>query len=141
MLLSDADRRRGVFVDTSALYAQVDSRDQWHRRAVNGFTQLLNGRRLLFATELVFAEMHKLCQQRLGAAAADGWLSVAHRFNLLFLDAQSHDQTVAVLETASIRRLSYTDAASFVLMKQAGIAVAFSFDHHFMEYGFAPFDA
>ena len=41
-----------------------------------------------------------------------------------------------ITSPADLHKLSVVDATSFVIMKRAGIGLAFTFDHHFAVAGF-----
>ncbi len=139
MQLSPTLRKRAVLVDTSAFYARLDRDDQWHQRAVQGFTILAQEQRVLFTTNLVVAETYALARYRLGYALARDWFTALHAVNLVFQRQEHHTQTAALLEQYQALRLSYTDAFSFVVMEEMEINTAFAFDQDFQEYGWTPF--
>ena len=59
----------------------------------------------------------------------------------LWVDEDLHRAAVTALLTASRRRLSLVDCASFEAMRRHDVSRAFSFDRHFAEQGFEPVSA
>ncbi|MFV1957918.1 MAG: hypothetical protein ACC662_00755, partial [Planctomycetota bacterium] len=58
------------------------------------------------------------------------------QFDVLWMDAQLHEQASAIQLPAGRRRLSLVDCASFVLMRRHAIQRFFAFDRHFAQQGF-----
>ena len=139
MTLRAGSGDRAYFVDTSAFYAFLDLNDQWHASAVEGFSDLGRQRAVLTTSNLVVAETHHLTSQRLGPMEARAWLDMLDDVNIRFQTEEEHLRTVEVLKTVTGARLSYTDAASFVVMELAGIRNVFSFDRDFEYRGFTRF--
>lgn len=54
----------------------------------------------------------------------------------LWITESQHDVAVQIALTADRRKLSVVDCASFLVMREQGIAEAFTFDRHFGEQGF-----
>jgi predicted nucleic acid-binding protein len=55
---------------------------------------------------------------------------------ILPCDLRDLEQSWEFFRRAVLRKLSAVDATSFVIMKRAGIRVAYTFDHHFAAVGF-----
>ncbi|MDE0222488.1 MAG: PIN domain-containing protein [Spirochaetaceae bacterium] len=126
-----------VFVDTSALYAALDTNDDGHARALEGWSQLITARTPLTTSNYVCVESAALLQARLGMEAVramfDDLLPIV---TVILIDEAVHAQAVATFLDANRRRLSLVDCASFAVMRQHGISSAFAFDPHFEERGF-----
>jgi len=129
-----------VLVDTSALLAVANPRDQYHRRAVTAArAHLAAGGRFVGAT-LVLGELHGHLLQRRGPGPARAVLSA-----LLDDPAYEWVDTSAALVSAAVsgwlerfsdQRFSLTDAVSFELMRSRRMKVAFAFDEDFRTAGF-----
>ena len=130
-----------VLVDTSALVALVNGRDQWHERAVRSArANTASGVRFV-STVLVLAEFHARLMYLRGA-------DHARRATMSFLDDPVHewlDVDAALVGHAIARwilrfadqQFSLTDAVSFEVMRRERIKHAFAFDRHFETAGFA----
>jgi predicted nucleic acid-binding protein len=129
-----------ALVDTGALLAVANPRDQYHAEAV------AIGRRFLAAggrwvgTVLVLGELHGHLLQRRGPEVAR-----AHVDELLADPAYEWlDVTAELIGEASERWLgrfrdqpfSLTDAVSFEVMRRARLTTAFAFGHHFEVAGY-----
>jgi predicted nucleic acid-binding protein len=126
-----------TFVDTSALLAVMDSQDQNHNRARAVWEKLVTDEANLICTSYVLVETFALLQSRLGMAAVRTFQDdVVPLLEIEWLEAQSHQRSVAALLIAGRRQLSLVDCASFDAMRTRGLTTAFTFDHHFAEQGF-----
>lgn len=133
---------RLVLVDTSALYAVLDSDDQNHTAAAGIWTVFLDR---LSRDEIggvthsgIVVETSALVQRRLGMDAVrvlhDRVLTV---LDTTWVDAELHARAVTGLLAAGRRQLSLVDWMSFELMRSIGIESAFAFDNDFEQQGFA----
>ncbi len=130
-----------VLVDTSALLALANGRDQWHARAVRiARANAASGVRYL-STTLVLAEFHAHVLYVRGPHEA-------RRATSALLDDPAHEWRAvdaAFTSDAVARwmlrypdeRFSLTDAASFEVMRRERMKQAFAFDRHFEAAGFA----
>jgi uncharacterized protein len=129
-----------VLVDTSALLAVANPRDQYHRQAVGAARRhLAAGGRFLGST-LVLGELHGHLLQRRGPGPARTVLSA-----LVEDPAYEWADTSAALVAAAVgswlerfsdQRFSLTDAVSFELMRARRIRTAFAYDEDFRRAGF-----
>lgn len=126
-----------VFVDTSALLAVLDAGDLFHSQAAAEWQQLIEDDRDLVSTNYVLVETFALSQRRLGMEAVQTLdRDIIPILDVLWLDEMLHRAAVTAVLTASRRRLSLVDCASFEAMRQHGLSQAFTFDRHFAEQGF-----
>ena len=126
-----------TFVDTSGVYALLDTRDAAHGQATDLWRNLLHSGEPLLTSSYVLVEASALVQRRFGMEA----LRVLHEdllapVEIRWVDASVHAIALAALFTAGRRALSLVDCASFVIMRANGVRQAFAFDEHFREQGF-----
>jgi predicted nucleic acid-binding protein len=132
-----AGAARSVFVDTSAHDALIDRHDANHAGAAAIGRRLAAARARLYTTNYVLAETHALLLSRLGRATALAFLEGMDRSRFTIVRVGAADERVArdILTRYDDKDFSLTDATSFAVMERLGIAVAFSFDRHFAQYG------
>lgn len=131
--------QKTLFVDTGAWYALADSSDQYHDEAVKIYPQLLGKYHPLKTTNLVVAETHILIRRCIGYKAAIAFLdniASSPRVVKIYSDLMLEDRAESILRQYQDQDFSYTDAVSFVVMKQYGITEVFTFDKHFVTAGF-----
>ena len=131
--------RNTLFVDTGAWYALADRSDQYHNEAVEIYPKLLSGYRPLETTNLIIAETYLLIRRCIGYQAAIFFLeniASSPRVVKIYSDNILEETAESILRQHQDQDFSYTDAVSFAVMKQYGIAEAFSFDKHFVTAGF-----
>jgi predicted nucleic acid-binding protein len=126
-----------VFADTSALYAMIDRNDANHQAAASVWPVLVKEHRLL-TTNYVIVEACALLQHRLGVAALrDFQDGVIPLLQVSWVGAELHRSGIEAVLAAARKKLSLVDCVSFQTMRQLGVRVAYSFDSHFAEHGFA----
>jgi predicted nucleic acid-binding protein len=128
---------RRVFVDSSAYFALSDQNEQRHASAKTVLEGLATQRWHLFTTNFVVAEAHALLLNRLGRRFARRLLhDVDHGATTIVRVApQDERRAREILSQYDDKDFSLTDAISFAVMERLRIAHAFSFDHHFSQYG------
>ena len=126
-----------VFVDTSALLAFVNPKDESHDRALRAFETLEGRRAPLLSTSFVVVETYALLGRRLGLEAVRGFRShLAPLIDVVWVDEPLHEAGLDLLLERRKRKLSLVDAVSFVTMRGRGIDEAFAYDPHFEQEGF-----
>jgi uncharacterized protein len=129
-----------ALIDTGALLAVANPRDQYHPRAVAIGRRFLSQGGRWVGTTLVLSELHGHLLQRRGPDTAR-----AHLDRLLGDPAHEWiDASAELLREASERWLarfrdqpfSLTDAVSFEVMRRLRLTTAFAFDHHFEIAGY-----
>lgn len=126
-------------MDTSGWYALLVERDTQHRAAVRHFQALARERRQLVVTDFVAGETYTLLRARRGPEAALGFLSrlrasPAVRRIVVERDWQAAAEQLLIKYREHV--LSYTDATSFVAMKELGLRDVLTFDADFRLLGF-----
>jgi uncharacterized protein len=128
-----------VFVDTSGLYALADRRDSSHAPAKECVNRLLPSRIRLVLTDYIIDESCTLAKIRAGGDAALRLLQIVERsraFQICWIGIEYFDAAKAFFRRHSDHGYSFTDCASFVVMRQMGIREALTNDRHFSEAGF-----
>lgn len=126
-----------VFVDTSALLAVLDAGDLFHAQASDCWQQLIEDDEVLVSTSYVLVETFALSQSRLGMEAVRILdQDIVPMIEIFWIDEALHRAAVTAVLTASRRRLSLVDCASFETMRRRDLTRVFTFDRHFAELGF-----
>ena len=129
-----------ALIDTGALLAVANPRDQYHEEAVAVGRQFLEAGGRWVGTPLVLAEFHGHLLQRRGHEAAH-----AHLDRLLADPAHEWVEVSGELAREASERwlarfrdqaFSLTDAVSFEVMRRENLTHAFAFDHHFEVAGY-----
>ncbi|HYF48402.1 MAG TPA: type II toxin-antitoxin system VapC family toxin [Planctomycetota bacterium] len=124
-----------IFVDTSAWYAASVHDDADHvpaREFLASFRdELITSDFVLDETlTLLRARRHDLLAQTLGASLFGADIQMVH-----FLSEAELLDAWAVFQKFSDKEWSFTDCTSKVVMERLGIKTAFTFDHHFKQFG------
>ena len=131
---------RLIFVDSGAWIAVTDVRDQYHRAASQTYRRLLQQGQVMVTTNLVIAESYSAVRRSMGHATAIRFLQSVHQSRWLRRISSTTDieeRAEATLIKYADQDFTLTDAVSFAVMQELGIAAAFAFDHHFVTAGFA----
>lgn len=127
-------------VDTSALLALANPRDQYHAAAVATARRFLGGGGRWVGTPLVLGELHTHLLYRRGATPARTVVgALLHDPAYEWIDVGPvllSDASARWLERFPDQRFSLTDAVSFEVMRRERIALAFAYDRDFRTAGF-----
>ena len=130
---------REVFADTSALYALIDRRDANHAPMRSAVEILVRGGRMLVTTDHVVAEAVNLANARGGKVVATRLLDLLEEsagIRIEWIGVERFVRTKAFFRKHADHGYSFTDCASFVVMKEERISEALTTDAHFAEAGF-----
>ena len=128
-----------IFVDTGAWVAIADKNDQYSKEASHQYTSLILKKERLITSNLVIVETYNLLSQTLGAGATIKFGNILDSTNLIRIETITEidwDRGWKILEKYDDKKFSFTDCTSFALMERLKIKTAFSFDVHFIQYGF-----
>ncbi len=129
-----------VLIDTSALLALANPRDQYHTRAVAIAKRLVVSGSRLIGTVLILAEFQAHFLYLMGPARARAIVSDLMNDPMYeWRDVSAELVTAAVsawLERFGDQRFSLADAVSFEVMSRDGLEQAFAFDRGFRTAGF-----
>ncbi len=124
-----------ILVDTSAWFACVVPSDKNHLRA----SRWLNANnQVLLTTDYVVDETLTLLRAR-GETVRASNLGEAFFADVLctiyYLAEDDIKETWQVFQRFSDKEWSFTDCSSKMIMEKLGINKAFTFDHHFTQFG------
>lgn len=127
-----------VFVDTSAYYALTDRSDANHASAVARAHRFSLEGADLFTSNYVIAETHTLILNRLGHDIAVQVLEQLYASATRIIRATESDERHGREIVVQHRDKAYSlvDAISFAVMERLHLRFAWSYDHHFSQYGF-----
>lgn len=126
--------KRAVLWDSSALLALLDAQDADHGRAVVVARRIAAERRPSFLTNYVQVEAHALLLRKLGRALAREWL-LTHGLPIVRVTIAEEERAKELVSSHADKEWSLCDAISFAVIEQRHVPLAFSFDHHFRQFG------
>lgn len=125
---------RAVLWDSGAILALLDADDADHARAVDVARQLAAETRPSFITNYIEVEAHALLVRKLGRAIARQWLLTGGLAVLRALPVEEQ-RAKEILARHADKDWTLCDAISFAVLDARRVARAFTFDHHFRQYG------
>lgn len=126
--------RRAVLWDSSAVLALLDADDADHEHAREAAERIAAERRPSFVTNYIEAEAHALLLRKLGRAVAREWL-LTGGLPVLRVLPEEEERAKAILVIHRDKDWSLCDAISFAVLESRGARTAFTFDHHFRQFG------
>jgi predicted nucleic acid-binding protein len=126
-----------IFVDTSALFPLVSTKDATSRVSVNVWEDIAQSENELFTNNYVIVECLSLVQRRLGLEFVHHLRSeILPLIAVDWIDEEQHAMAVQYVLKSNRRNLSLVDCSVFQTMRRQGIDTVFTFDNHFREEGF-----
>jgi predicted nucleic acid-binding protein len=124
-----------AFADTSALYAVLDDDQPSHVAALETWRNLVRTTRLVTHSYVVI-ECVELVRRRLGPVAVEDLTQeMLPAIDVVWVDQGLHSVAAEAARAAGWRP-SLVDHTSFVVMRRAGIEIAFAYDSDFERAGF-----
>lgn len=125
-----------IFVDTSALLAFLDVRDEHHAPAMAAFDEIvIDGRPM--SHNYVVLESAALIHRRGGSRVVSRFMrDIVPLLELVWIDEPMHHRASREWLKGLNRRSSLVDHASFEVMRRHSVREAFAFDSDFAEAGF-----
>lgn len=127
-----------LFIDTSALIALLNTRDQYHEK-INRYLRQYSGglqgvtSNLILSELVTFFSRHGDLKQVLKFQQN---LLLNPNFTVVWIDASLHQAASLTLQKFSDHGLSFADACSFAIMRERGLTRALTFDDDFSRAGF-----
>ena len=125
-----------IFLDTSAVFALADVRDEHHTGAVAALESLTSAGNTLLTHNYVLVESAALLQSRIGLDSALAFLSDTEYFTVHWVTTTDHTEAIGLLAERNRRGLSLVDCMSFVVMRKYGVGTALAYDSDFQAEGF-----
>ncbi len=126
--------RHAVLWDSSAILALLDADDADHTRAVVVAHQIASESRPSFITNYIEAEAHALLVRKLGRAIARQWLLTGGLPVVRALPMEE-ERAREMLARYADKDWTLCDAISFAMLDARHVPKAFTFDHHFRQFG------
>lgn len=130
-----------VFFDTSGFLALWDPTDEHHKKAARLQAALAAKRRRFITSDYILDEAATILLIRHSHDAASDFLTTLRTSNAIrleWLGPDRFDAAASLFKAHSDKEWSFTDCASFTLMRELRIRDAFTTDHHFRQAGFNP---
>ena len=128
-----------VFLDTAYANALINTRDQWHERAVVWQERLAKERRPLLSTEFVLVEIADglaAVQFRKHAVQIINLLQENPFVEIVPLSSKLFEEALELYKKRTDKRWGLTDCTSFIVMQHYGVIDALTTDEHFQQAGF-----
>lgn len=131
----------GLFADTSGWGNIVDAGQPYHSLATAIYRSARSEGRKIVTTNYIVAELVALMTRPLRIPRPTlidfiESLRTSPHVEIVHIDQQMDEQTWELFRSRPDKEWSWTDCASFVVMKQRGILEALTTDHHFEQAGF-----
>ena len=123
-----------VFLDTAFVYALINTRDDWHGRAVQWQARLAAECRPLLTTEFVLMEIGDgLAALRFRSQATQILLTLRSSALVEVVPASARlvEEAFTLYRARNDKDWGLTDCSSFVVMRERGLSDALTMDHHF----------
>lgn len=129
---------RAILLDTGAFLALANPRDNNHKPAVDCLEAIARQRLPVVVSLPVIYESYRRFLFDLGPQAAKRFIQEIYDGSVNIIRTSEDDELEArrLLERYGNLKLTLTDAANMAIMIRFGIAVSFSFDHHYLQAGF-----
>jgi uncharacterized protein len=121
----------GIFVDTGAWFALVDSDDADHKAAA---AFLASNKMPLITSNFIFSETVTLIRYRIGHEAAHsfGQKLMESRFvTMVTVTPTDEERAWDIFTKYRDQDFSFVDCTSFAVMERMKLSMAFGFDRHF----------
>ena len=125
-----------IFLDTSFVIALINEKDQYHDQAEAWSFRFANS--ALLTTGAVLLEIGNAMARDFRAEALSiiRVLSRSSRVEIVEIDSNLMEKGLAVYEKYADKRWGLVDCVSFVVMREAGVTQALTFDQDFEQAGF-----
>ena len=127
------------FLDTAFVNALVNTRDQWHERAVKWQERIEREQRPLVTTGFILIEIADglaAVKFRQRAAQIVRKFQISNFVEVVPLSVGLYEQALELYESRTDKDWGLTDCASFVVMRERGLTDALTVDDHFPQAGF-----
>ena len=135
--ISTMKKGKVIFVDTGALFAAANAKDNDHQKAKDFLTKLAEEKVILLVTNFIIAEIYTLMLRKIGRDKAIEHLEkLRNTAEIERVSEEDENKAWQIILRYRDKDFSYVDATSFAVMERLGIRDAFSFDEHFEQYSY-----
>jgi predicted nucleic acid-binding protein len=130
-----------VFLDTAFVYALINTRDEWHHRAVEWQARLATEQRPLLTTDFILMEIGDglaAIRFRTQAAQIVATLRSSVLVEVVPASARLVEEAFFLYSRRTDKDWGMTDCSSFAVMRERGISEVLTTDRHFEQAGFRP---
>jgi len=134
-----ADQRTPIFLDTAYINALINTRDQWHEKAVRWERKLGVERRKLLTTQFILIEIGDslaTVKYRTEAAAVISRLTSSSFVEIIPATSQLFNEGFDLYRQRQDKAWGITDGTSFVVMQAHQLSEALTTDDDFIQAGF-----
>jgi len=131
-----------LFVDTSAWLALYDADDGQHENAVKKSGDIRKSKIDLVTSDYILDESITVIRRRISHKSAVAFGESVMNSDIVKIVSVTDEtffESWEMFRRYDDKKFSFTDCASFILMKKMGIRRAFTFDRHFRQAGFEIF--
>lgn len=128
-----------VFVDTSALIAMGNKRDQFHRQAIELRNQFIKSKRVHITTSAVLMELGNAFSPvplRSTAIRLIETIKISRFWQVVPISSDLFDRGFAKFKQMADKEWSLIDCISLIIAEEFRITEIFTNDHHFEQTGF-----
>jgi predicted nucleic acid-binding protein len=128
-----------IFVDTSAWYAIEVEDDLNHEKACAFLSKIASGKYgVSITTDYILDETLTLLRSRTDLNSAANFFDKIRKsksVRVFWIDESLFEKALDIFKKSDHKSWSFTDSASFALMRELFLSDAFTFDSHFREAG------
>ena len=128
-----------MFVDTAGWIAAADAADKQHKAVCSLRDAWLKAGGAFVTTDYVIDETLTLLRMRISIKAAESWwgqIEGSSRVQIEWMNAERAERARSMFFRYRDKSFSFTDCASFVVMKELHLRKALTLDRHFRQTGF-----
>jgi uncharacterized protein len=126
-----------VFIDTSAIFALIDSADEFNTEAERIFRNITGSDEKLLTSNYVILETIFLLQKFFGVTAVNDFKKkMLPMLGIIWVDESIHESALNSLIASQRKKVSLTDYCSFYILDNYKIDKVFTFDGYFEEKGY-----
>jgi predicted nucleic acid-binding protein len=128
-----------IFVDTSALIALGNKKDQFHLQAMKAFKQLVLAKTNFITTNAIIFELtnaFSAVQYKPVAIKQCDMINNSKNWTLITIDEELTKKGMSQFKQMDDKDWSLVDCISMIIAEEIGITKIFSNDHHFEQAGF-----
>ena len=131
--------REKIFVDTAAFIGILIRKDENHQSAIKIMAELRVVKARIITTEAVLFELANALSAVEVRARVVSFIDTLRELSsveIIPTNAETFEKALRLYRERPDKEWSLTDCASFVVMKERGINLAFTSDKHFEQAGF-----